>query len=876
MSGDAIDNALAQLTSAGLLVDLLQIDGRLHRVDIDGVRKGKKAGWYICNWFRLDNGRQVVVGSFGIWVGDDPGAMKLEFERSTGFSQAEHERLRDEQKRLADAQQQDREAQRAEAARRAEALFAALPDHGAVPYLQRKQVRMYGCRIGRNGVLVVPLRRPFTAALVGLQFIHADGSKKFITGTAKTGAAHLIGDLADSPTVVLAEGYATAASVHQATGWPVFVCFDCGNLLPVARQVREALPKVRIIVAADHDQWTVRGEIRRTELRDVEAGEIPGDDPCWTEWRSKGWLVNPGRDAAFEVLEQCMASLAMPPFPADDAAKRTDFNDLHATVDLDAVRACFFTPGALITTRPPEETPAVVTPSLEPGPEPTRITTLPEVLSRFELVHGSTDAWDVQLALRMTFGAFTALVGDALAKAWKADTSKRVKIIAKPPKPEAAPAPEPPSYDDDEDAKPSWKRELYYGENGLKGLMWNVMHIMRNDPRWSGVFGYDAFAKRIVKLKPAPFGGTTGLLTDTDETEAGAWFGRKDTYRCEVKTSTAREAITVVALGNSFHPVKDYLTGLRWDGTPRIDHFFSDFCGAAQTAMHAKFASNFFIQAVARIFRPGCKADLMLVLEGTQGARKSTLVETLAGGFYADIGTGPSDKDFYQIIQGCWLVEISELASFARAESSHIKRAISVAVDRFRRSYGHNVEEFKRECVFFGTVNNSDWQRDETGGRRFMPVWVQDVDIEAVRAIRDQLWAEAVHRFNAGETWHELPPEAREAQDSRYVEDVWTVRVVRWLDGRAHASRYKTGVPGKVQITTVSEILSRVIELPIGKQNKSEQTRVGTILTRLGWKKREHKLHGVSVRMYYRPEDDTVADQGLPDEDLAPRSETSE
>lgn len=871
MSGDAIDTALAQLTSAGLLVDLLQVDGRLHRVEIDGVRKGKKAGWYICNWFRLDNGEQVVVGSYGIWVGDDPGATKLEFERGRGFSQAEHERLRDEQKRLAELQQQDREAQRAEAARRAEALFASLPDHGAVPYLQRKQVRMFGCRIGRNGVLVVPLRRPFSAALVGLQFIHADGSKKFITGTAKTGAAHLIGELADSPTVVLAEGYATAASVHQATGWPAFVCFDCGNLLPVARQVREAMPKIRIIVAADHDQWTVRGEIRRAELRDIDPAAIAGDDARWADWRGRGWLVNAGRDAAFEVLSECRASVAMPPFAADDPVKRTDFNDLHVSENLDAVRACFFTPGALITTRPVEVIPP---PEPEPAPEPVALTTLADVLARFELVHGSTDAWDVQLGLRMTFGALSALVGDALAKAWKADTTKRVKIIPGAAKKAPAPAPEAaPDDDEDQDERPQWKRQLVYGENGLKGSMWNVMHILRNDPRWVGVFGFDAFAKRIVKLKPPPFGGSIGLLTDTDETEAGAWFGRKDTYRCEVKTSIAREAITVVASGNSFHPVRDYLTSLSWDGEPRIDHFFSDFCGAAQSTMHAKFASNFFIQAVARIFRPGCKADLMLVLEGTQGARKSTLAETLAGGFYADVGTGPSDKDFYQIIQGCWLVEISELASFARAETSHIKRAISVATDRFRRAYGHNVEEFKRECVFFGTVNNSEWQRDETGGRRFMPIWVSDVNIDAVRAVRDQLWAEAVHRFKAGETWHELPPEAREAQESRYTPDVWTPRIVRWLDGRAHASRYKTNIPAKIQTTTVGEILSRVIELPLGKQGKSEQTRVGTIMTRLGWKKRETKIGGEHLRWYDRPADQAGAEVTLPDEELETQSD---
>ncbi|WP_293373591.1 VapE domain-containing protein [Nevskia sp.] len=873
---DPLDVALRQLRSIGLLVDRINIGpparGKVWRVDVEGQRKGKKSGWYMCDWFRLDNGQQVVVGSYGIWVGDDPGTINLDFEVDAAVSAAERERVRAEQQRMAAVQAEHLDEQRADAAKRAGEIWPKLPDHGAVPYLQRKQVRMFGCRIGRDGALVVPLRRPFSDALVGLQFIQPDGTKRFITGTAKHGAAHLIGDLPEdeSATIGLAEGYATGATGHQATTSPTFVCFDCGNLLAVARAIREARPRARLVVFADHDQWTVRGAIRKTELAGVDVSAIAGDDAQWADWRARGWLVNAGLDAAYEVLEQCTASIALPPIAADDPAKRTDWNDLHVSEGIDRVRAAILTPGSLITSRPAAEADDIgpapmgsdedgdddgvddggpMDGDAQDAPAPAAVAlTHEQLLAGYELIHGTTDVWDVDAGKPMKFAAFKALFGSAAAKAWQDDTAKRVRI-GTPAKPKV-------------DKPPhkglkllEWERGLVFGDAGLKPSTWNVMHVLRNHDGWKGVFGFDAFAKRIVKLKPTPFESPAGLLTDTDEVQVAAWFGRRDTYRASIKTPIATEAISVVSSDNTFHPVRDYLGGLTWDGVDRLDDFFSDFCNVPKSATVSGFARNFFIQAVARIYRPGVKADLMLVLEGGQGARKSTLAATLAGvGNYADVGTAPSDKDFYQIIQGVWLVEISEMASFARAENSHIKRAISVAVDRFRRSYGRNVEEFKRECVFFGTANNSDWQKDETGGRRYMPVWVGDVDIDGVLSVRDQLWAEAVHRFNAGEPWWILPEGAEDAQEERYVEDVWAEPVLHYLQGKPGTTG-QLGVGPRKKVT-ISELLTYALDMDVKKQDRSAQTRMGNLMRRLGWTARQRRVGGgvTKIREYFPPE----------------------
>lgn len=309
-----------------------------------------------------------------------------------------------------------------------------------------------------------------------------------------------------------------------------------------------------------------------------------------------------------------------------------------------------------------------------------------------------------------------------------------------------------------------------------------------------------------------------------------------------------------VAEESPFHPVRDYLDGLEWDQTERLPTFFADFCEVPQSEFSAAFAHNFFVQAVARIYKPGCKAQLMLVLEGEQGRRKSTLAEVLAGPEnYVDLGASPSDKDFYQIIQGKWLIEISEMASFARAETSMIKRAVSVAVDHFRQSYGRNAESFPRECVFFGTVNNSDWQRDETGARRYMPLWVGDINIDAITDMRDQLWAEAVAKFRDGQPWHVLPKEAKDQQESRYLEDVWAESIHHWLDGHGRFDQYATNMPAKIQTTTCSEILWRAVNVEQRRQDRASQTRVGNFMRRLGWERKRKRVGKTMIWQYIRP-----------------------
>jgi putative DNA primase/helicase len=737
---DPIGHALEQLLAAGLLVERTDFntDGAIHRCDVEGEKRNKRSGWYIAKPFRLDDGTEVIVGSFGAWTGTQNNAQKLRFDGSKS-SKAERDRLRDEMRELR-ARNAAHEVDLArEVAERAAGLWKGLPDlTRPTPYLERKRVSPIGLRGGRNGALVMPLRNT-AGVIVQLQFIQADGTKRFLSGPGKKGGFHLVGEVADEYPLVFVEGLATGLSVHQATGWPVVVCVDAGNLLPVARALRVIYPSARYLFAGDDDH----------EKRDPKSGEP----------------LNTGRVKGNAAAEAMGARVVFPTFV--DPLGKSDFNDLHVHEGLDTVRA------QLLQAYTP-------TPRADAGQD----------------------------------------------------------------------GPDEP-----------WERELVFGDRGLKPMVHNTMLIAEHHPAWRGVLALDVFAQRVVMRREPPWGGKPGALTDADEIRAAAWFGRRDTYGINIKTGIAHEACVAVACRNTFHPVRDYLTSLTWDGETRLESFFPDFCHSKRDPAIEAFGRNFFISCVARVMDPGCKADLMLVLEGEQGLKKSTLARVLAGAeWYVDVGTSPADKDFYQLIQGKWLVEIAEMSAFVRAETTQIKRAVSVQVDYFRPPYGRNPEAFPRQCIFFGTSNDSDWQRDATGARRYMPVWVGgEIALDAIADLRDQLWAEAFVRYQRGDTWYELPEEAKEEQDARYLEDPWAEPVIRWLDGQAGASRYPEGNKRIIQETTAWQVLVFALDLDAKKHDRAAQTRIGNLMRRLGWKRAQVRSGGTRIWQYRRQPEGRMA-----------------
>ena len=371
-----------------------------------------------------------------------------------------------------------------------------------------------------------------------------------------------------------------------------------------------------------------------------------------------------------------------------------------------------------------------------------------------------------------------------------------------------------------------WKDLLARSDSGaLIAHMQNVELILANDPRWAGVISFSAFSSKIVKLRAAPYGGGTGDWADIDDVRVMKWLAQH--YNLRVKASHVIEAVSVVAHDHEFHPVRQYLKKLEWDRVPRLECWLTDVMGVRASAYSSKVGKRWMISAVARVMKPGCKADSVMILEGAQGAGKSTAMSILGGEWFMDTPFALGDKDGFQAIRGKWIVELGELDSFNKAESTKAKQFFSASTDTYRESYGRRTMDVPRQCVFVGTTNQEEYLKDATGNRRYWPVACTKVDLELLRSIRDQLWAEAVFCYDAGDLWWVTRDEATlfaEEQDERFVVDEWETPILTWLE------ESQIG-----ETTTGSEILTQALKLDPGHWGKPEQMRVGAILHRLGW-----------------------------------------
>jgi predicted P-loop ATPase len=378
----------------------------------------------------------------------------------------------------------------------------------------------------------------------------------------------------------------------------------------------------------------------------------------------------------------------------------------------------------------------------------------------------------------------------------------------------------------------------------------NALLVMEHDPALAGLFVLDEFSNVVRHTrKPCWLGAEEDEFTDQDGTELSGWLGSPNHYRLNIKPEMVMGCVEAMARRRKIHPVRDYLSQLQWDGVPRITSMFPRFCNSEDTPYTRQSAQCFLVSAVARILwtdpkvrHNGAQVDFMLVLEGEQGLRKTSAVRSLFGPqWYAEAQESPSNKDFYQALRGRWCVEIGEMDSFSKADVTKVKQAITSRFDTYRPSYGRVSRSFRRECVFVGTTNESEYLRDPSGGRRFLPVKVGRVDTTDIELERDQLWAEAVALYRDGFAWWELPPDAAEQQDARFTEDSWQGPLQQWLHGRSNDGQYPprlalTAGNGKpLEWTTTTELLNWALNIDVGKHGKPEQMRVAAIMRRLKW-----------------------------------------
>jgi predicted P-loop ATPase len=361
----------------------------------------------------------------------------------------------------------------------------------------------------------------------------------------------------------------------------------------------------------------------------------------------------------------------------------------------------------------------------------------------------------------------------------------------------------------------------------------NVMTVLRTLSEWQGVFALDRFAGKVMLLSPIPDASgrkpndfRVRPLTDGDVIKAVEWFQQK--YMPGIGKEAIADAMFAIAAERGFDPLEDKLRSLRWDGGARIDKWLETYCGAtiddSQPAEYVRaVGACWLIAAVARALRPGCKVDTALVLSGPQGLGKSTVGRILAYDWFSD-GLPPiHTKDASDHLRGVWIVEFGEMATATRSDVEELKAYLTRTVERFRPAYGRLEIEYPRRNVFFGTSNRSEFLKDTTGGRRFWPVKVTTIDTDRLLADRDQLWAEAVHRFERGERWHLADAGAQLAGVQQKAFAV--------VDERAELLAQKIADRTTVRVLECCRLLDMATD-------KRAQMEVADMLTSLGWERR--------------------------------------
>ena len=388
-------------------------------------------------------------------------------------------------------------------------------------------------------------------------------------------------------------------------------------------------------------------------------------------------------------------------------------------------------------------------------------------------------------------------------------------------------------------------------KNAVLGIVSNLILIIARDPVLAGLCGYNEFTCQFVlHASPPPMLDGSPLTPGpyprpwqpADVSHIQSYIQR--VWTRQAGREDTEQAMSAVASDRRFHPVRDWLATLKWDGSPRMDAWLTKAFGAEDTDYVAAVAAKILIAAVRRVRFPGCKFDHMPILEGAQGIGKSKTLAALFGADWLADSLPPQldSRDAALGLVGIWAVELAEIEQIIRAEVEVIKAFLSRPIDRFRAPYGRGFLTYPRQCILVGTTNSADYLRDDTGNRRFWPFRCTRADVEWISLNRDQLWAEASAREDAGEpTYLENPDvqaEAAEAQANRMLEDDWHGKVADYIQS--------------FQTTTTSAVLEHCIQMPVKDHNRSAQMRAGAILTTLGWVKVVGWKSGKTARWWER------------------------
>jgi predicted P-loop ATPase len=400
-----------------------------------------------------------------------------------------------------------------------------------------------------------------------------------------------------------------------------------------------------------------------------------------------------------------------------------------------------------------------------------------------------------------------------------------------------------------------WLAKLARRGERIIGDERNVMLAFRHAPELAGLVRFNEFALRVEFTRPPPWREVKAGAEWEDDDDTGA-IGWLQAQGVEVRQRhVVSDVIALLAKEALYHPVRDYLGGLMWDGEPRLQIWLTEYLNAqADPAYLNAVGRKFLVSAVARIERPGSQVDHTLVLEARQGAGKSSTARILAvcPDWFTDDMPDIHSKDAALQVCGRWIVELSELAALRRgAEVEGMKAFLSRPVDVFRPPYGRRAVSVPRQNVFIGTTNEAHYLRDPTGNRRFWPVRCEGIDLEALERDRDQLWAEAVQAFRKSEAWHMSDAEAelaRAEQQERVLVTELEASVTEYLSIMA-ASGHKE--------VSAKQVMVEALHLEPDKADFAERAgrlgvQVSSAMQAAGWTKQRTSGRSPNRRTIYK------------------------
>lgn len=407
---------------------------------------------------------------------------------------------------------------------------------------------------------------------------------------------------------------------------------------------------------------------------------------------------------------------------------------------------------------------------------------------------------------------------------------------------------------EDEESLPdaeNWEDFLRRNDKGtVKNCDWNADLILQYHPKFAGLIRWNGFL-----LVPEV---SDGIEWAKDREQSRAWTDHDDIAASLCMTrlyapaifevQTIARVIVNVAKKSQYHPIRDWLRGLKWDGVKRLDKWLSRVFGCDPGQYTNAVGAKTLIAAVARVESPGCKVDTTLIISGHQGIGKSTVFRELAGkDWFSDADLPVGTKDAAMQTRGVWIYELGELHVLRRAEVTALKGYLSRQTDKQRDAFERHVKERLRQNVFVGTTNREQYLTDDTGNRRFWPIRAKRADTQWITDNREQLWAEAHARWAGGEVWwldKETDKLAYVEQEKRVEHEPYMDMLESFLN---HGGKHGMGEP-----TDLTHTVDLLEHLKLHAPEASHYRRIAIAMTRLGWVRKYLKIGGIAKHGYRR------------------------